>query len=477
MINTLPFLAHIPAHVLVSLSILFFFVGKAIPGLRKISPAPIFYLVLLSAFLLEAMQDGSQSIFFQMVMVDSFSRTLNQVFFVVTALALFMIQHSDEMDRDNDWENMGLIATMLMGMMFMTSSIHLLMAVIAIELVSLPSYLLVAMNRKDAASKEASLKYVLFGSFATGVMLYGMSLLFGLTGSLVFSDIWKGLLNVELIDSPIYLMALIMTLGGIAFKIAAVPFHFWCPDAYQAAPTPVTAFLSIAPKVAGLALLIRFLSEHYSIQAPGLMELIAVLAMLTMTVGNLAALKQTNIKRLMAYSSISHAGFFLMGIATLDEVGRQAVYFYIPVYVLMNFAAFMIIIYMSGGKRFNLTDYRGLIKEHPAMVTLFGIAILSLVGVPPFAGFIGKFYLFKAVIGKDLWFLAVVAGANSVISLVYYVNLLKIMVIDQADGDTVSFTQKPLAFGAITVATVPLVFFGLYWNPILSWAEGIMLFR
>ncbi len=477
MINTLPYLALIPSHLLVGLAVLFFFIGKAIPGLKRFSPAPFFFLVLLAAFILEGLQEGSHSIFFEMMEVDSFSRMFNQIFFLVSALILFMIQHSGEMDRGNDWENFGLLSTLLLGMMFMTGATHLLMAVIAIELVSLPSYLLVAVNRKDFASKEASLKYVLFGSFATGIMLYGMSLLFGLTGSLVFSEIWKGLLKVELINSPIYILALFMTLGGISFKIAAVPFHFWCPDAYQAAPTPITAFLSVAPKLAGFALLLRLLFEHYGIQQAGLGGMISLIAMLTMTVGNLAALRQKNMKRLMAYSSISHAGFLLMGVASMDEVGRQAVYFYIPIYILMNLGAFLALIYMAKDEHFDLSDYKGMIKRAPVLVTFFAICLLSLVGVPPFAGFIGKFYLFKAAMGQNLWLLVFVGGANSVISLVYYVNILKIMILDDPDQNTVLVEHKPIPLTLLGMLSVPLVFFGIYWNPLLHWAEGILLFR
>ena len=477
MINTLPYLSFIPAHVLVGLALLFFFVGRAIPGLKRLSPLPFFLLVLAAGFFLEGMAEGAESLFFDMMMVDSFSRMLNQVLFLVTACTLFLLHYSGEMNREHDWENFGLLSTLLLGMMFMTTATHLLLAVVAIELVSLPSYLLVAMNRKDGASKEASLKYVLFGSFATGIMLYGMSLIFGLTGSLVFNEMWKGLLQVELIDSPIYILAMLMMLAGISFKLAAVPFHYWSPDAYQAAPTPVTAFLSMAPKVAGLALLIRLLSEHFTIQSNGLMQMIAVIAMLTMTLGNLAALMQKNIKRLMAYSSISHAGFLLMGVATMDELGRQAVYFYIPIYLLMNFAAFMAIIYMGADTNFQIASYRGLVRKHPLLVTLTGIALLSLVGMPPFAGFVGKFYLFKAVLGRDLYLLATVAGLNGVVALVYYVHILKVMVIDDPSPETAEFEHRPLALGFIALCTVPLLIFGLYWPPLLQWAEAIVLYR
>lgn len=476
MMNTLPHLMTIPAQVLVSLGILFFFAAKAIPSLRDRSPVPLFYALLAACFVLEGTVSETGAIFGDMLYIDSFGRMLNQVVILATAVTVFMMGYSTEMNRKNDWENFGLILTLLLGMMLMSVSVNLLMAVISIELVSFPSYLLVALNRKDPASKEASLKYVLFGSFATGIMLYGMSFIFGLSGSLHFEGIWRGLNDGSIVASPVYLLAITMTLGGIAFKIAAVPFHFWCPDAYQAAPTPVTSFLSIAPKVAGLALLIRFLSQHFTPQANGLMEIIAIIAMITMTLGNLAALKQTNIKRLMAYSSISHAGFFLMGVATLDEAGRQAVYFYIPVYLLMNIAAFMGVILLGDGGKYEIKDYKGVIKKSPFMVVLFTISIFSLAGVPPFAGFIGKFYLFKVVLEKDLWLLAVVAGANSVVALYYYVNILKVMIIDEPDDTTVTYAEPKAPLVLMTFCAAQLVVFGLYWRPILDWAKNIQLF-
>lgn len=475
MFNTLPFLAYLPSHILIGLAMLFFFAGKAVPGLRKIPATPLFLMVLAGAFVFELMGQGSHEIFFGMIVVDSFSRLYNQIYYLVTAIAVLMIHYSDEIERDNDWENYGLLSCVVMGMMFMSNSTHLLMAVIAIELVSLPSYLLVAMNRKYAAAKEASLKYVLFGSLATGIMLYGMSLLFGLTGSLTFNDIWRGL-SGSLVGSPVYYLAIGMTLAGMTFKVAAVPFHFWCPDAYQAAPTPVTAFLSVAPKVAGLTLMMRFFSEHMAIQGESLTMMLSIISMATMTLGNFAALKQTDIKRLLAYSSISHAGFLLMGVTVLNGDGRQAVFFYIPIYLLMNLGAFMTVILLSKGENFQIDSFKGAIKSNPWLVVAFAICTFSLAGIPPFAGFVGKFYLFKVTLEKGLYLLLLFAGINSVVSLFYYVNVLKVMIIDKEGQPSPKLTDRiPLTF--VAGCAVPLVFLGLYWVPLLDWAEKVRLFQ
>ncbi|MDT8447926.1 MAG: NADH-quinone oxidoreductase subunit N [bacterium] len=464
-----------PAHILLALAMLFFFAGKAVPGLRKMPVTPLFLLVLAGAFAFEAMGEGSHEIFFGMIVVDSFSRLYDQIYYLVTAIVVLMLHYSDEVDRDNDWENFGLLSCLLLGMMFMTNSSHLLMAVIGIEMVSLPSYLLVAMNRKVAAAKEASLKYVLFGSFATGIMLYGMSLLFGLTGSLAFADIWSGL-DGSVVGSPVYYLAIGMTLAGMAFKVAAVPFHFWCPDAYQAAPTPVTAFLSVAPKVAGLALMMRFFAEHMAVQGESLTLMLSIISMATMTLGNFAALKQTDIKRLLAYSSISHAGFLLMGVTVLNADGRQAVFFYIPIYLLMNLGAFMVVILLSKEQNFQISSFKGAIKANPLLVVAFAVCSFSLAGIPPFAGFVGKFYLFKASLEKGLYLLLLVAGINSVVALFYYVNVLKVMIIDKEAQPMVPLTQRiPLVF--VTSCAVPLVFLGIYWVPLLHWAEKVRLFQ
>lgn len=477
MINTLPYLSHMPAHLIMGGTILLFFLAKAIPKLREVSPSVLFIIALAAAFLAEYWGEGSQSVFYNMLYLDSYSRLYNQIFFIATVVIVLMVKNSDEIDTAVEWEMYGLMATSILGMMMMTSSMHLLMIVIGIELVSIPSYLLVAMNRKVGAAKEASLKYVLFGSLTTGIMLYGMSLIFGLTGTLQLEAMWQGLSPEAVLTSPIFLLALTMTLAGMAFKIAAVPFHFWCPDAYQAAPTPITAFLSVAPKVAGVGLIMRFFAKHLDVQGDQLTLILSVLAMITMTVGNVAALRQTDIKRLLAYSSIGHAGFLLMGISVLNDEGMQFVFYYILVYMIMNLAAFMAVIYMSRSENFEISSFAGMITKRPLLVVGFTVCLFSLAGIPPFAGFIGKFYLFKVVVQKGLYLLAAVAAVNSVVSLYYYVNVIKVMIIDKPEKDIPDFQQSSFPVVFVAACTVPLVVFGLYWVPLLRWSELAVMFR
>ncbi len=476
MVNTLHYLSSIPAHVLMGCAILFFYLGGVLPGIKKLPASLMFLLILVISFIMEAFGSGSKAIFFDLLQVDSFSRLYNQIFFIVIASTVLMMMYNDEIKKKMQWEVFGLLSTICLGMMLMTSASNLLMAVLAIELVSIPSYVLVALNSKLPVSKEASLKYVLFGSFSAGIMLYGMSLLFGLTGSLTFTGVWQGLGNYSIVNSPIYFLAILMTLAGMTFKIAAVPFHFWCPDAYQGAPTPITAFLSTAPKVAGIALLIRFFSYHESLQTENLTLILTIISIATMTLGNLAALKQTDIKRLLAYSSISHAGFLLMGIAVLNPAGRDAVFLYIPIYLLMNLGAFMAVIYLSGKDgSFQISSFAGMIKQKPLAVIGFTVCLFSLAGIPPFAGFVAKFYLFKVVIEQQLYLLAVIAGLNSVIALYYYVGVIKVMIIESANKPAVGtdIGKFPVAF--VTACAIPLVFFGLYWQPLLNWVDKVKL--
>ncbi|MBT7040180.1 MAG: NADH-quinone oxidoreductase subunit N [Bacteroidetes bacterium] len=478
MTSTLPYLSYMPAHLIMGVAILVFFLAKAIPGLKNVSPVGIFVLVLIAGFVTELMMGSeSKSLFFNMLQVDSYSRFYNQLFFIIIGVTVLMMKNNDEMNRSIEWEVFGLLSTICLGMMMMTSATHLLMIVVGIELVSLPSYILVALNRRFSTSKEASLKYVLFGSFATGIMLYGISLLFGLTGTLQLKSLWPALAASPNFGTPIYYIAIIMTLAGMSFKIAAVPFHFWCPDAYQAAPTPITAFLSVAPKVAGLALIMRFFADHVPVQSEQLSMIVSLIAMITMTLGNFAALRQKDIKRLLAYSSISHAGFLLMGIAVMNEVGRQYVFFYIVIYALMNMGAFMAIIYLSQGRNFEIKSFAGLIKSKPVMVVGFTICLFSLAGLPPFGGFVGKFYLFWVVIEKGFWALAAVAGVNSVVSLYYYVGVIKTMIIDEREGQMPDFsTQSSVPIGFVILCAIPIVVFGLYWNPLVNLSALVHMF-
>jgi NADH-quinone oxidoreductase subunit N len=348
--------------------------------------------------------------------------------------------------------------------------------------VSYVSYVLVGYVKEDRRASEAGLKYVLYGSVSSGAMIFGLSILYGLTGELNLIQVGERLSTMQGVG-PAVLVASFLILAGIGYKIAAVPFHFWCPDVYEGAATPMTAFLSVAPKAAGFAMLGRF-TYHMFGQGGALVAIdwpliLAVVATLTMTLGNLVALQQTNVKRLLAYSSIAHAGYLLMGLAsvnretgTLSERGLFGVLFYLAVYVFMNLGAFAVVIALRErvGNEENIEDYRGLGLRAPILGVTMAIFLFSLTGLPPFAGFVGKFFLFAAVIDAKLYWLAVVGIVNSVISLYYYARILRAMFLQKIDDEEAA---RPFALARshsaiLVLLAAPTLLLGIFWAPLAS---------
>src|SRR5574341_876648 len=315
-------------------------------------------------------------------------------------------------------------------------------------MVSLTSYVMVAYMKGDRMSNEASLKYILFGAVSTGGMLYGLSLLYGMTGTTSLPAI-REFFATGLTDQnrPAAYIVSLLVFAGFGFKTAAVPFHFWCPDVYEGAPTPVTAFLSVAPKAAGFAIMMRFFFGGLSspgatpwalgpsIEWPAILMLISVA---TMTVGNVAALTQTNMKRLLAYSSIAHAGYIMMGVVALSQNGARALMIYLLAYLFINLGAFYVVtlIHNQDGT-FDLREYAGLYRRSPYLTVAMAAILLSLMGIPPFVGFIAKLYVFAAVIekGSGYFAYAVVAAVNAAIAVYYYARVLRAMIIDPAEED------------------------------------------
>ncbi len=378
-----------------------------------------------------------------------------------------------------------LLATTL-GMMLMAQVNDLLMIILAMELVGLVSYVLAGYRRSDPKSGEASLKYILFGAASTGIMAFGFSYIYGLTGQTNLFEIQQALQSTQ--HNPVILfVAFVLIIAGLGYKIAMVPFHFWLPDVYEGAPTPVTAFFSVGPKAAGMAVLIRFIisivagvsadGQTFTANAPiHAQELLAVLAVLTMTLGNLSALQQKNIKRMMAYSSIAHAGYMLMALAVFTSQSVEAVMFYLVVYMFMNFGAFWVIHRMTphlGSEE--ITAYTGLGYRAPLVAVAMGVFMFSLTGLPPLAGFIGKFYLFAAVIKAEWYILAVLGVLNSVVSLYYYAYVTKVMFLNRGDDESaVSISSYDTAL--LLVFLIPTLVLGVYWVPVISWATQSLHF-
>jgi NADH-quinone oxidoreductase subunit N len=327
------------------------------------------------------------------------------------------------------------------------------------------------------------LKYLLFGAVSTGSMLYGITLFFGLTGATKMTAM-RGVLEHGA-GSGGNLMAMLvataLVLAGFGFKIAAVPFHFWCPDVYEGAPTAVTAFLSVGPKAAGFAVLIRFLDGLAVVPGLGGAALpwraaLAILCTATMTLGNLAALPQQNLKRLLAYSSIAHAGYLLTGVTLAGSAGAQAVLFYLAVYLFMNLGAFACVLALE--ERLGVTDVggcRGLGRSHPGLAAAFTVFLLSLTGIPPVAGFAGKLMLFQALVAAKTWpwiALAVLGVLNSVVSLFYYARIIKAMYLEDVPEAVPAAVPVPAYYHALVwLCVVPTLILGVWFGPLVEWTR------
>lgn len=404
-----------------------------------------------------------------LVVVDGLAGFFRILFALVAVATLLISWASEEVmgrTRENKGEYYALVALMTGGMMVMAEARDLLMLYLSLELVSLSSYVMAGYMRNSLRATEASLKYVIFGAVSSGVMLYGLSLLYGLTGSLTYAGI-RDALAAGAGDPLSLLTVCVLLLAGLGYKIAMVPFHFWAPDVYEGAPTPVSAFFSVGPKAAGFALMIRF---FYTTMQPAVDRvdwrlLIAVLSVATMTYANLVAVRQTNVKRLLAYSSIAHAGYLLMGFLMLTAAGLQAILFYLLVYALMNLGAFLFVVALNNSlKSEELDDYAGLGFRSPWAAAMMVVFLFSLTGLPPTAGFIGKFYLFAAVMQEGWYWLAIVGVLNSVVSLFYYMKIARTMYFTKAPADAPAVPIAPLHYVMMVLLAVPTLALGLYWG-------------
>jgi len=428
---------------------------------------------------------------FGMVEVDKFGRFFK--LFTLAALAVVCVfVMSDRRERQHGiGEYYFLLLGAAVGIFFMVSTNNLLLLVLGLELLSLASYSLAGFHKGNKASAEAALKYVIFGGLSAGVMIFGISLLYGLTGTIDIAEmatlgaegIPRGLTG-QLAASPIPVgIAVTMVLAGFAYKISAVPFHFWTPDVYQGAPTPVTTFLAVASKAAGFGALLRFMGVLFvRDDVQGLVAdygsqvglLIAVLAAVTMTVGNVSAIGQSSLKRMLAYSSVAHAGYLLMGVATMNEAGFSAALFYMAAYYFMNLGAFGVVLYFEGVTgNDHIDSLAGLGRKAPLISIVMVAFLVSLTGLPPTIGYYGKFMLFTATIDSGMTWLAVVAGLNSAVSLFYYFRIAKVLFLREGPDGAAPRTQ-PIFTGMLTAFGVCTVVFGLYVSPIMRWVADSM---
>src|SRR5712692_5255418 len=428
--------------------------------------------VLCSMWAVTESSTFSPLAFNRSVAADYFGLYFTTLLLFVAALTILGSVSYLQRDNINHGEFYALVLMGTVGGCFMAASTDLIMIFLGLEISSLSTYVLAGFKRTETQSNEASVKYFLLGSFATAFFLYGIAFVYGLTGTTNLLALAERLASRSQ-WSPLALVALILMFVGLAFKVSTVPFHIWTPDVYQGAPAPVTAFLSVGPKAAAFAVLLRIFLGGMASAGSVSFWIIWISAALTTSVGNLAALAQPNLKRLLAYSSIAHAGYVLVGIAAGSPEGVSAVLFYLAAYALMNVGAFVMIAHLAGtGERRTLVeDYTGLAYRRPGVAACLTVLLLSLAGFPTTAGFLGKFYVFRAAVHSHLIGLTILAVLNSVISVYYY--LRPVIAMYMREGDTAASAAAlpwPLR-AALAVSVVGIFYLGLYPNDVLALAH------
>jgi NADH-quinone oxidoreductase subunit N len=406
-----------------------------------------------------------------LLVVDQFAWFFKLIFLIAAALAIAISLKYLDIEREQHGEYYALILFATMGMMFMVGAMDLVTLYIGLETMAIATYILVGFLRSSPRSNEASLKYFLLGAFSSGILLYGFSLLYGIAGSTRFNAIAEALAQRPLSD-PLSIMALVTITAGMLFKIAAVPFHQWTPDAYEGAPTSITAYMSVAVKAASFAMMVRlFMISLYPLR-PHWVVILSIVAALTMTVGNIAAITQSSVKRLLAYSSISHAGYILLGLIAANETGMTAIPIYLLIYTFTNLGAWAIVVALRRKDVIgeHIDEMSGLFFKHPVAAVLMLIFLLSLAGIPPTAGFIGKYYLFSAVVETNHNVLAVIAVLNAAISMYFYLRIVVAMFMRDATEKT-GLALSPGVIATMAIALVFTMWIGLYPDPFIQMAR------
>ena len=422
---------------------------------------PVFPLLFWQAGL------GPREILGGMYRVDALALFFKGIFAAAAILVILMTRELSHTLEKNHGEFVLLILTALLGMLYTASSANFLMLFVSLELIAITFYVLTSYLQTDIRSMEAGMKYLILGSLSSGLFLYGIAFVYGATGSTRFSEIQAAAQAVPALP-PGLLFGLILMLAGILFKVAGVPFQLWVPDVYQGAPTPVTAFLSVGSKSAGFLVAFRVLSEIFHPHTPQWSLIVAWVAGLTILYGNLGAIPQRNMKRLLGYSSIGHAGYILIGLAVSSQMGASAVSFYLLGYLFSNLGVFLVLacFYRQTGSD-EIRDYAGLAKRSPFLAAAMFIALLSLAGVPPLAGFMGKFLLLLAAVWEGYFWLAAIGAAAVVISLYYYLLIVKTMYADEPADPSPILVSAPARL-ALLACILAMLGIGLWQAPFLA---------
>lgn len=463
----------LPELLLISIALVLIGCDLFLPEQRQLMP----WLTIVGCLAALAMVLGAKPItaFGGMYRNDGFSvlfKTLCLGAVILTALV------SENFCRKSDFrqgEYYSLMMFSLVGMLLMASAGDLMVLYLGLELMALPIYALVGMHKRDLRSSEAAIKYFLMGSFASALLLFGFSLLYGLTGTTEITQLAAIIRAHNMIASPAMFAALALILAGFSFKVAVAPFHLWTPDVYEGAPTIVTAFMSVGPKAAGFGIFGRVVSLGFSELHPHWGPVLAVLALLTMAVGNITALSQVSLKRMLAYSSIAHAGYALLGLVSGTAEGMAATVAYLFVYLFMNFGAFAILILLDspGQPRESLEDCRGLAARNPLAAALMLIFLFSLTGIPPTGGFIGKLYLLKSAFTAGYQLTVVAAVLFSAISAFFYLRVVRLMYMSEGPSESL----EPYSCGMLAslgICSLGVLFFGVFPGTVLDWITKVL---
>ena len=468
MIPAVDYIRILPELVVAIFGIVVMLVDPLIPDRDSKKPLGMIALVgTLAALAATAYQAGFYGdAFFQMVRVDTFSIFFHVVVLLVTLVVVLCSFDYLEVQQIRAGEYYGLLLFAAVGMMLMSSAIELVLIFIAIEISSISSYILAGFRRKAAESAESSLKYFLLGSFATAFFLYGVALVFGATGS---TNVYKIAEVLSTQHSVVVYLAVALMFVGLGFKVASAPFHIWTPDVYEGAPAPVVGFMSTGPKAAAFAVLLRVL---FATGAPGWFWMVWVSAVLSMTIGNIGALVQNNVKRLLAYSSIAHAGYLLIAFAAAQTTGISAAIFYAASYAAMNVGAFAIVAHLSGrGERYvTLDDYNGLGRRSPLIAGVLTIFLISLIGLPITGGFFAKFYVFSAALHSNLIGLTIIGVINSAIAAYYYLRIIVYMYMrDESGKPEAPVPAMPASLGtAVAISLIATLYLGILPSRVLN---------
>ena len=427
--------------------------------------------LVVTGVIMSLLPESAESAFRGQFIVDQFARFMKWLVLLGSALAVIMSMNYNAREEIERFEFPVLILFASLGMLLMVSANDLISLYVGLELQSLALYVIAAFRRDSTKSSEAGLKYFVLGALSSGMLLYGASMIYGFAGTTRFEALASLFTGPSADPGVGVIVGLVFLLAGLAFKVSAVPFHMWTPDVYEGAPTPVTAFFAVAPKIAAIALLVRTMTGPFGELFAQWQQIIVFISIASMLLGALAAIWQTNIKRLLAYSSIGHVGYALVGLAAGSEEGIRGIGVYMAIYLAMNVGTFCCVLSMrrQGVLAEGVDDLAGLARNHPRMAAAMAVFMFSMAGIPPLAGFFGKLYVFMAAVNEGLYILAIIGVLTSVIGAFYYLRIIKIMYFDEpADAFDRSAGRE---IGVImTIAGLFTLLFFIFPSPIVDGA-------